>query len=203
MTAKINAKTIAAQKNREKILKTTLQLLLKKGSTNAVSTSDICNAAKITKPTLYYYFKSKYVLLSEIHSHLIDEEIVPILNKALQIEDTMERFSFIIRSYTKHIYEHPELRILIHDSLIIKDKRFKVMRDEWKKVYYVLRDTITKLKLEKKIDKNIKHSQTALFILGMITWITYWLDFSRQDEASEIEETALKFILDGVKGIKN
>jgi len=193
---KVNKKEIASQKSREKILKTTLQLLLKKGSTVAVSTTDICNAAKITRPTLYYHFKSKRILLSEVHGQLLNDGLIPIINGAMNIEDAMERFSFMIKSFTRHIYSHPELRILIHDSLIIQDKQFKLVRDEWKKHYYLLRDTITRLKLEKKINTNVKSSWMGLFILGMITWITYWFDFNRQDEVNEIEEAVLSFILD-------
>jgi len=202
MMTKVNKKTIASQKSKEKILKTTLQLLLKKGNARTVSTTDICNAAEITRPTLYYHFKSKYVLLSEIHGQLINDEVKPILTDAPQIEDTMERFSFIIRAFTKHVYNHPELRVLIHDSLIIQEKQFKSMREEWKKIYYLLRDTITKLKHEKKINTDVKPSWAALFALGMTTWITYWLDFDRQGEVSEIEEAAFKFILDGINGAK-
>ena len=202
MSAKINKKTLASQKSKEKILKTTLHLLLKKGSTVAVSTTDICNAAKITRPTLYYHFKSKRILLSEVHRQLLDEGLRPIITGAVQIEDIEERFSFMVKSFTKHIYSHPELRILIHDSLIIQDKQFKLVRDEWKNHYYLLRDTITKLKLEKKINTNVKSSWGALFILGMVTWITYWFDFNRQDEVDEIEEAVFQFILDGINGIE-
>ena len=202
MSAEVNKKVIASQKSKEKIVKTTLQLLLKKGSTSAVSTVDICNAAKITRPTLYYHFKSKNLLLAEVHRRFLGE-VEFIIDEAVQIEDTMERFSFMIKGFTKHICDHPELRIIIHDSLIIKDKQFKLVRDKWKNYYYLLRDTITKLKLEKKINTNIKPSWVALFALGMITWITYWFDFNRQGETNEIEEAILQFVLDGINGIKS
>ena len=202
MSAEVNKKVIASQKSKEKIVKTTLQLLLKKGSTSAVSTVDICNAAKITRPTLYYHFKSKNLLLAELHRRFLGE-VEFIIDEAIQIEDTMERFSFMIKGFTKHICDHPELRIIIHDALIIKDKQFKLVRDKWKNYYYLLRDTITKLKLEKKINTDVKPSWIALFTLGMITWITYWFDFSRQGETNEIEEAILQLVLDGINGIKN
>jgi len=202
MVTKINKKTIASQKSKEKILKTTLQLLLKKGNTSTVSTTDICSAAKITRPTLYYHFKSKRILLAEVHKQLLDDGLMPIINRAMHIEDGMERLSFMIKGFTKHIYSNPVLRIFIHDSLMIQDKQFKLVRDEWKKHYYLLRDTITKLKLEKKINTNIKPSWSALFILGMITWITYWFDYHRQDEVNEIEEAVFQFVLDGINGVK-
>ncbi|SFS01058.1 TetR/AcrR family transcriptional regulator [Anaeromicropila populeti] len=51
--------------NREKILECALQLFYQRGY-DAVSIQEIVNHAGITKPTLYYYFKSKYGLLESI-----------------------------------------------------------------------------------------------------------------------------------------
>lgn len=48
--------------NRERILRCTLKLFYEKGY-DAVGVQEIANAAGVTKPTLYYYFKSKYGLL--------------------------------------------------------------------------------------------------------------------------------------------
>ncbi|MDR3237265.1 MAG: TetR/AcrR family transcriptional regulator, partial [Spirochaetia bacterium] len=67
-----------AEKNREKIMKMTLQLLLKKGSTGAASTTDICAAAKLTRPTLYHYFGSKRGLLLAVHMQLIERDLRPL-----------------------------------------------------------------------------------------------------------------------------
>lgn len=53
------------QDNRETILNCAIHLFYSKGY-DAVSVQEIVDAAGITKPTLYYYFKSKYGLLESI-----------------------------------------------------------------------------------------------------------------------------------------
>lgn len=51
--------------NRENILNCAIHLFYSKGY-DAVSVQEIVDAAGITKPTLYYYFKSKYGLLESL-----------------------------------------------------------------------------------------------------------------------------------------
>ena len=196
MTA--DKRKMTAQKNREKIIKMTLQLLLKKGSTGAASTTDICNAAKLTRPTLYHYFGSKRGLLLAVHMELIERDLKPYLNEALDIKDPMERLKFMVHFFTRHICTHPELRVLIHDTLIINDRHFGEVRDVWKRHYILLKDTITELKSAGKIKTEVKSSWAALFILGMLTWITYWFDFDSEDSVKDIEDSALELVLNGL-----
>ncbi|MDD6207992.1 MAG: TetR/AcrR family transcriptional regulator [Clostridiales bacterium] len=65
--------------NRERILKEALKLFYKKGY-ESVSVQEIADASGITKPTLYYYFKSKRGLLDV----LLEETILP-YNEALHV----------------------------------------------------------------------------------------------------------------------
>lgn len=50
---------------RQEILNTALQLFCSRGY-DAVGVQEIAERSKVTKPTLYYYFKSKYGLLEEL-----------------------------------------------------------------------------------------------------------------------------------------
>ena len=187
-----------AEKNKEKIMKMTLQLLLKKGSTGAASTTDICAAAKLTRPTLYHYFGSKRGLLLAVHMQLIERDLRPLIAEAKTINDPLNRLKFMIHAYTEHICVHPELRVLIHDTLIIKDKYFSEVREVWKNHYILLRDTIDELAQAGIINPEIKPSWAALFFLGMQTWITYWFDFAKGESVEEIKNTALNLVLNGL-----
>ncbi len=194
----ISKRKIRAQKNKKKIINMTLQLLFKKGSSGAASTTDICAAAKLTRPTLYHYFGSKRSLLLAVHKETMERDLKPFLTKAISYNDPLERLMFMIRAYTKIICLYPELRVLIHDILTIKDKYFHEIRHEWKRHYLLLRDTITQLKLEGKINTEVKPSWATLFVLGMLTWTTYWFDFSRKENIDQISESALQLVLNGL-----
>jgi AcrR family transcriptional regulator len=179
-------------KKKDEILRTVLQLFLKKGY-NATSTNDICSAAKLTKPTLYYYFGSKRNLLFSLHQDHLNRLLKPYLGQARVIENPEQRFYFMIRTYTKMICAQPELRFLIHETLGFKDKYFLQVKKEWKNHYILLRDTIASLQRAGRIDPALKPSWAALFLIGMMTWITFWFDFKRKEQIGVIAESAVSF----------
>jgi len=174
-----------------------MELFLEKGY-SATSTNDICAAAKINKPTLYYYFESKRHLFFEAHNKHIQEVLKPYLARIASIADPWERLTFIIREFTKIVCRYPELRVLTHESMSIKDDYFELIRAEWKKHYLLLCDTIVQLQSSNTIPPDLKPSWVALLILGMITWITFWFDYDRTEYTDDIAETALRMILFGL-----
>jgi len=182
---------------KEEILLKAMELFLEKGY-SATSTNDICAAAKINKPTLYYYFESKRHLFFEAHNKHIQEVLKPYLARIASIADPWERLTFIIREFTKIVCRYPELRVLTHESMSIKDDYFELIREEWKKHYLLLCDTIVQLQSSNTIPPDLKPSWVALLILGMITWITFWFDYDRTEYTDDIAETALRMILFGL-----
>jgi len=188
-----------SQKKKSKIIQTTIQLLLKKGGSGSTSTTDICSAARLTRPTLYHYFGSKRNLLLSVHVDSMEKDLRPYLDEAASIDDPMKRLEYMIRIFTKEIIcKHPELRVLIHDALTMKDKHFREVKGVWKKHYLLIRDTIAQLQSEGKINTEAKPSWTALFVLGMLTWVTYWFDYDRKDEVDQIADLALQLVLHGL-----
>ena len=183
-----------SSKKKEDILRTALQLFLKKGF-NATSTSDLCSAAKLAKPTLYYYFGSKRNLLFSLHREYLNRDLIPYLEEAHAIEDLEQRFYYMIRTYMKMICAHPELRFLIHETLGFKDKYFLQIKKEWKNHYILLRDTVAGLQATGKVDPTLKPSWAALFLIGMMTWITFWFDFKRKEQIDKIAESAVTFAI--------
>ncbi len=190
-----------SQKKKAKIVQTTMQLLLKRGSSNTTSTTDICSAARLTRPTLYHYFGSKRNLLLAVHMESLDEVLKPYLREASSMKDPLKRLEFMIRTFAKDVCEHPELRVLIHDTLTMKDKYFRQVRGVWKEHYVLLRDTIDQLRSTGKMRNSIKPSWAALFVLGMLTWVTYWFDYDRKDQIDDLAEQALKLVSHGL-GLK-
>ena len=185
---------------KEKILRTTTRLLLKKGSFMAVSTTDICKAAKIARPSLYNYFGSKRNLLYSLHLDHMEKVLRPYLDEASSIDDPLTRLIFMVRTFTGDVIgRYPELRFLIHDTLAIKDRYFKDVRKEWKRHYLLLRSTISQLQDQGKARKDMSASYAALFMLGMMTWGTFWFDFDRRDHIDEIAKGAVDFVLEGLR----
>ena len=185
-----------SQKKKDRIIETTTRLLLKKGA--LTSTTDVCNAAKLTRPTLYHYFGNKRNLLLSVHTATIERDLKPYMAEAVSMTDPLERLKYMVRVHTRTICSHPELRVLIHDTLVTKDRYFRDVREEWKKHYTLLRDTISELKTAGIIRTDVKPSWAALFVLGMITWVTFWFDYEREEGADKIANAALQLVLNGL-----
>ena len=187
---------------KDAILRSAMERFLEKGY-SATSTNDICAAARINKPTLYYYFESKRHLFFEAHIKHIQEVLRPYMDQAAAMADPSARLLFMIREFTKIVCHQPELRVLTHEAMSIKDQYFEEIRKEWKKHYLLLLNTIEELQVAGAIAADLKPSWVALLLLGMITWITYWFDYDRTGDVDEIAETALRVSLSGLLGKEN
>jgi AcrR family transcriptional regulator len=186
----------SAQK-KEAILDVAVRLFLEKGYSDT-STSDVCHIAKVSKPSLYYFFKSKRHLFFSCHMRSIDQHLKPFLDQASAIADSDQRIRFMIRDFTKMICKNPELKVLIHETMTIKDHYFKKIRDVWKEHYLLLKATVAELQDKKLIALELTPSRAALFLLGMMTWITFWFDYKQTQEADHVADTALLFALNGL-----
>jgi AcrR family transcriptional regulator len=187
---------ISARK-RDAILDVATLLFLEKGYSDT-STNDMCRKANISKPSLYYFFKSKRHLFFSCHMRSIEQHLKPFLDQASAITDPDMRIRFMIREFTKIICNNPELKVLIHETMTIKDQYFKKIRDVWKKHYLLLKATIGELQDKRLIAMDLKTSRATLFLLGMMTWITFWFDYKQRQEADDVADTALSFALNGL-----
>lgn len=188
----------ASERNRARIINTTIRLLIREGGSASISTIDICAAANLTRPTFYHYFGGKRDLLLAVHKTTIERDLKPYMAEAAAIIDPLSRLQHMVRAFTRIICLHPEVRVLIHDTLTKKDKYFAEVRREWKQHYTLLRDTIAGLQAAGRVESPIKPSFAALFVLGMLAWVAYWFDYGKKESIDAIAESALGFVLNGI-----
>ena len=174
-----------------------MKLFLSKGF-EGTSTNDICMAAKLTKPSLYHYFQSKNHLLFSIHMLVIEETLHPQMEEVAAIQEPVKRLEMIVRGHTRIICTYPELRFILHGSLTVRDRYYARIRQEWKKFYVLLRDTIAELQSMGRMNRALKPSWAALQILGMITWMTYWFDYKRKNQIDKIADSMVEMTLHGI-----
>ncbi len=188
----------ASERNRARIINTTIRLLIKEGGSASISTIDICAAANLTRPTFYHYFAGKRDLLLAVHKTTIERDLKPYMAEAAAIIDPLSRLQHMVRAFTRIICLHPEVRVLIHDTLTKKDNYFAEVRREWKQHYTLLRDTIAGLQAAGRVESTIKPSFAALFVLGMLAWVAYWFDYGKKESIDVIAESAVGFVLNGI-----
>ena len=98
---------LAGMDNRENILDCALQLFSARGY-DAVGVQEICEAAGITKPTLYYYFGSKKGLLEQVLSRsfqVLRQRLVEAADYHGDLPLTLQRVAGVYFVFAK---EHPD-----------------------------------------------------------------------------------------------
>jgi Tetracyclin repressor-like, C-terminal domain len=59
-------------------------------------------------------------------------------------------------------------------------------------------DTIKQIQNKGRMGSDIKPSWAALFLLGMLTWTTYWFDFDRKGSVDAITDLAEKLVFNAL-----
>ena len=109
-TTAINSLEVNA---RERLLETATGLFAEKGYAGT-SVREIVEKAGVSKPVLYYYFKSKEGLFYAILEWAADVQ-QRILTEIFEARGTvLERFNFLYRRVHEGIQEYKSLYIMIH-----------------------------------------------------------------------------------------
>jgi len=91
------------KESKQRILIAALNLIKERGY-DAVTLKDICNAANISKPTFYYYFKSKEDLLLQFYS-IPEDNVINNITSILMEEKSIEQFWRLIEPLVDFIVE--------------------------------------------------------------------------------------------------
>ncbi len=179
---------------RKKILRAAMKLFLEKGYDGA-TTNQICARAKVARPTLYYYADSKRDLFYQLHMEAIEKDLKPHLIRLSAIEDPLLRLKRMVEEFARLMCIRPELRVLIHDTLAMKDEYFREVRHTWKEHYSLLKNTIGELQEKGSVFASEKASRLALFSLGTLVWISFWYDYRRKEGSEEVVAAAAAVVL--------
>lgn len=102
--------------NKETILYKAISLFAQKGY-NGVSVQEICESAGITKPTLYYFFKSKQGLLEAITQDMGGHLLEALTAAAVYEHDFIKGLTKILTTELSFAKEHKDFFVL-HYTLL-------------------------------------------------------------------------------------
>ena len=153
---------------RERLLETATELFAEKGYASA-SVREIVEKAGVSKPVLYYYFKSKKGLFYAILEWAAEVQ-QEILNEIFEARGTvLERFIFLYRRVYEGIRQYQSLYIMIHGLIYgppqgVPEYDFaryqRHMLDAVKRIYTegVSKDEI----------RNVDAEEVAFLVLGLM-----------------------------------
>ena len=182
--------------SREEIQEKSMELFMRKGY-HGMSTTDLCEALGISRPTLYWYFKSKEEILFAVHKARIDSLIKPILEQAQKTSDPVRRLQMIIHELTTVACLHPETRVLINETAYLAPEHSHWVRLQWADVLDTVRSTLHELRADGKI-KECSETFSAFSLIGMILWTFNWFDHTKPQQVGELTKTIEEIFFSGL-----
>ena len=152
---------------------TAAQLFFEKGF-ESTSISDIADALKLTKASLYYYVESKQDLLYRIVLLGLDSVKDAVLDPARSINDAEERLKFIIFNHARLAADGNHAVIIIsHEMTALNSDQRTLVQNRRREYFDFVRNTLVELQQQGKLRKlNITTATFTLF--GMILWLPRW-----------------------------
>jgi len=149
------------------------QLFFEKGF-ESTSVSDIADALKLTKASLYYYVESKQDLLFRIVLLGLDSVQDEVLDPATAIADAEERLKFIIFNHSRLAASGNHAVIIISHEInsLNPDQRSMVQRRR-REYFDFVRNTLVELQQQGKL-KKLNITTTTFTLFGMILWLPRW-----------------------------
>ena len=183
-----------------KILRQAAQIFLEQGY-DATSMSQIAERCQITKPGLYYHFKSKQELLFSVMSVALDVLEKNTLAATLAATGHEDRLRRIINTHARIVTDEGDgaFTILVTQetkALTPEDRR--IIQHRMRSHVDLIRATLGALQNEGRL-RNLDISVASFSILGMVVWIARWFRASgpldSQEVADQVTDLAMAAVL--------
>jgi len=128
---------MAKQKRDAKLTKAKIlveaRTLFSKQGFDATTVDDIAEESGINKALIYYYFKNKYGLYSEVMSGLFDAIYEEVIEASKESQSIVEELEVFVKSYARYAYANPYfpallLRELSNSGAHLPEEMFRSMR---------------------------------------------------------------------------
>jgi len=187
---------IRYEEKKDAIVKSASKAFGRKGFGSA-TIEEIANEMKMTKGSLYYYFKTKEELLYE--AHLLSLKAV--VEKITQINATSDPPDVKLG---KAVFEHVELLARDFEGAFLLQQEY-ILPEPYKKEVMALRNLYESqfiriieegVKAKNFSAKNVK--MAAFCMLGAINWFLRWYSSSGPLKPEEIAEDFVDFFFNGL-----
>lgn len=179
---------------RERILTEAVELFYKKGYL-PTNVDEIAQQLGATKPFVYYHFKSKIDLLSEVCRRVIREALEVTEAAAASDAPPVVKLEDFVRRFTDLVLErHKYTSIYFREQLNLPEDVNSAIDTMRKKIDYRLRDILREG--QETGDFDISNLAVASQIVsGMISYTFAWYHESGHLQAEDIRQPMLKHVL--------
>ena len=178
------------------ILSEAKQLFSTKGY-RGTSLRDLTSSFNVSRPALYYYYKNKMEILSELHAKGFDEAVAN-FDKVLSAElPIREKFRQILEVHTRTLANDTELhKIFYLDEMEIPTKLGKEIRDRRRR-YTERIIEVYRAGVEEGIFKDIDPKIAVYLLLGACNWITMWYSPKKKIKTETVVQALMLILSEG------
>ncbi|WAL81120.1 TetR/AcrR family transcriptional regulator [Pandoraea sp. XJJ-1] len=184
---------------RENILEVATRLFIERGF-DGTSFNDIADVVGVSRPALYYYFKSKEAIL-EVLTTVVTRAAGELASEALP-EDLRQPAAMLRHLVLRHahlILTHPlQFRVVERNEDNLPLKQRKLAEQSRRAVLEQFRQAI-ELGIERGQFRMMDAKVAAFSIIGMCNWTAWWFTPSGPRKADEIAEQIADMALRSVE----
>lgn len=166
---------------------------------DATAMSDVARALRMTKAGLYHYFPSKEAMLFEIMTFGLERMEEEVIQPAAGIRDPEARLRQMLTEHARIITRaEGVVAQLFHEQRALPAHMRKVINDQERRYYHLVRDTLRELKAAGRV-RAADLSISALSLIGMVQWLPRWFrpegPLTIDQAAREIADLAFAAVL--------
>jgi AcrR family transcriptional regulator len=184
-------------RRRVEILKSAANAFRTRGY-HATSVDDIAQALRMTKGSLYYYFKNKEEILYVCHDHTLDLLLRTLKGIQARDQSPVDKLRSVIVSFVELMTEelHGTAAVTLDLNELSPPLRRKITakRDRFDHaVRRIIRDGI-----EKGVFRRVDPKFATFAIMGSINWIPHWFNPEGRADSRAIGEAYADFFVGGL-----
>lgn len=168
--------------NRETILETALELFYARGY-DAVGVQEIAERSGVTKPTLYYYFKSKYGLLEQLLMSRSADFAAKLREACAYHGDLKNTLCAAARTAATFVAREPKFSALF--VALYHSARGNEAYQAVRPLVLRLQQDIEQIFIDAAADLGNMHGRQRQFSLGFIGLVLYYIVMKRETSQRE------------------
>ncbi|MDH7795936.1 MULTISPECIES: TetR/AcrR family transcriptional regulator [unclassified Beijerinckia] len=164
------------------------------------SLQNIADEIGVTRPALYYYFRSK----DEILSSLVEDITIGALKRSAQIgarsgEAPTASLHQMVMAQARWIMQHPvEFRVLLRTENYLSDKA-RAVQDTAKRGILTAFARVIEAGVAKGEFRPVDPHMAALAILGMCNWSAFWFSDDGRKSADDIANIMAEMAVNSIR----
>jgi AcrR family transcriptional regulator len=192
---------VANQVDRRTQIVLTAAQIFREFGYDATSMNLVADRLNITKPGLYYHFKSKQDLLFAIMDYALDYLEKDALAATMSAKNNEERLRNLVYRHARLITLENEgaLTVLVIDETrALRPEDLRIVNHRKRTYFEIVRATLDQLGKEGKLRDQIDPTVATFSLFGMIMWITRWYRDGGRLSADEVAEQVTDLALSAV-----